>query len=251
MLTFDQNDVHFGVRTPSSDKIFAVISGSMPAVRARVLRKHADIDIFVLWPSDRKVHFNRYFHPHFQNIVVGNGKAARRTYPSSDWIVYTSRGVQFIVAFMSSTCVCHKHLSALFFERFHHCTRFRLVVANCPTRRSKKSQLAFPLYIPYSPDHSTHVITQTTRLPFHADCCKEADRGYPGKHRTNRLPAAHVPPSLAQQCMLTLLRTDRTDTKFWTREPHGGRLRSRNLNGILYPNASHSLLRRTAPTSAF
>ncbi len=129
------------------------------------------------------------------------------------------------------------------FKKDDHCTRFRLVIANWPTRRSKKSQLAFPLYIPYAPEHSPHVITQTVHLPFHV-----ADRGYPGKHRTNRLPVAHVPPSLAQQCMLALLRTNRTDPKFWTRGPWS-RLRSRRLNGIRRSRAPHSLLRRIAASS--
>ena len=186
-------------------KLRAVITGSYPATKAGSVARYRDIDIWIFW--------NHRYHPWGGWIKLLYLIDPNLTYDYDSKIpgllkIGNIGRIQFLVIFyekrseggdFEEDCLCDYHIQKCFPDS-HNVTRYRLIVFESykPTNtrlRSKKVDLAIPVYIPYNEDSGT--IAKCTSL----EGCKDDD-SYPGKHLHNNPSLS--PPTLFYQTMLKI-----------------------------------------------
>ena len=191
LLSFYRNDA---THSKEKEKMLAIVAGSYAAFLANAVHRHKDVDVFVLW--NPPVHGFQWFP--LLRILDPNYAFMNDGYLYEDAFRIANIGrLQIIVMKYENPCRCVFHVDKLFFEDWHHVTRYELLVFQTINKHGLKKDVYTPKYIPYNEDDG--IITETIRIPKALD-----EKKYPGKHRNNMVNLH--PPSLRIQALLKVIK---------------------------------------------
>ena len=231
-LTFDTNKRSSTSTTLTTDddryggetvRLHAIVAGSYAAYLGRAVKKHDDVDVFVIAPqrTQREVYSVDHFFWLLNRSSDANEDVRRLNYKSRSIVSVRNFGkVQLILKRYEDeekhdACLCDFHLHSYFFWSFHHCTRWRLDVFK-----------GFFL-VRYMCLEDENVICRKTTIGIDDVDKRRRRRGgntmsnnnkdkkdeilklYPYKHVNNVLDFG--PPKLSQQALHTILKNARGD----------------------------------------
>ena len=184
------------------DKVFAVVAGSFPTYLAGCIEKYNDIDIFLaINPSDPQT---REVANLVVKIVSKMAHFAHRGWPveykkdSNIYTIATVGKLQFIVKDYNG---CYKHINDIFFNEFHHVTRWKLKVRRCGVTGE---HIICTRYIPYSKETLAERSSINNNEEEYTHLVWDVGARYPIKHFKTQTEKGRTPPTLVQQCVLTM-----------------------------------------------
>ena len=192
----------------SGEKLRAVVAGSYPAYLGRALKRHADVDVFVLVKDSDMKTFNDLWKVMREDDSIGfdiEYGGYQRVFKDILAIVNFGK-VQLVFRYYSCECECDYHVDNTFFRDFHHCTRWKLDVFE---------NFVVPRYI-HLEEGGGGIICKETSLTARYEKMVILNREgvfeafkhpkkYPIKHLKNVIDFG--PPTLKQQSLHRLLRS--------------------------------------------
>ena len=118
------------------------------------------------------------------------------------YAIATIGKLQFIA---KDYCGCYRHIDEIFFNSFHHVTRWKLITRQC-IKTGK--DLICTRYISYNKE----ILAERLTIDMtEEDYEKLVLIPYPTKHWTTQTVKGRMPPTLTQQCILTIERNSMYD----------------------------------------
>ena len=191
----------------SDEKLRAVVAGSYPAYLGRALKRHADVDVFVLVKDSDMKTFNNLWKVMREDDSIGFDIEYGYQRVFKDILAIVNFGkVQLVFRYYSCECECDYHVDNTFFRDFHHCTRWKLDVFE---------NFVVPRYI-HLEEGGGGIICKETSLTARYEKMVILNREgvfeafkhpkkYPIKHLKNVIDFG--PPTLKQQSLHRLLRS--------------------------------------------
>ncbi len=195
----------------SNEKLQSVVAGSYPAYLGKALKRHADVDVFVLVKDSDMKTFNNLWKVMREDDGIGFDIEYGYQRVFKDILAIVNFGkVQLVFRYYSCECECDYHVDNTFFREFHHCTRWKLDVFE---------NFVVPRYIHLEGGDYGGIICRETSLSTLYEKIVILNREgvfetfkhpkkYPIKHLKNVIDFG--PPTLKQQSLHRVLRSSKT-----------------------------------------